>query len=210
MPKEKLPTETGHRWVAAIYDWFNSPIERRIMRSYRPFIVGGATGRVLEIGMGTGASLPYYRCADRIIGVEPDPHMLKRAIRRLKKLGLGSVDLHLSRAEALPFADASFDSVVCVLVLCTVQDVPRSLAEVRRVLKPGGSFRFMEHVRNDESFVGTIQDWITPVWKRLSAGCHANRRTEQAIEAAGFHIEENRHLAVPPGQRLIIGVARPV
>jgi ubiquinone/menaquinone biosynthesis C-methylase UbiE len=201
--------QTGHRWVAAIYDWFNSASEWRIMREYRPLIVGDATGRVLEIGVGTGFSLPFYRRAESIIGIDPDPHMLKRAEMRLTNLGLNNVELRLGRAEALPFESASFDAVISTLVLCTVRDVAKSLAEIKRVLKPEGTFRFMEHVRNDESFMGTIQDWITPAWKWLAAGCHANRRIQAEIEAASFHIEQLWRLPVPPGQRLIVGIARP-
>lgn len=209
MPEKDSRVETGHRWVAAIYDWFNSAPEWRIMRQYRPIIMGEATGRVLEIGIGTGFSLSYYRQADEVIGIEPDPHMLKLARKQLTKLGLTNVELRPGRAEALPFEDSSFDAVVSSLVLCTVRDAPRSLAEAKRVLKPDGTFRFMEHVRSDESFMGTIQDWITPIWRWLAAGCHANRRTEQAIVAAGFQIEQLWRLSVPPGQRLIVGIARP-
>ena len=209
MPEKDPRVETGHRWVAAVYDWFNSASEWRIMHQYRPIIMGEATGRVLEIGIGTGFSLPYYRQADEVIGIEPDPHMLKQARERLAKLGLTTVELRPGRAEALPFEDSSFDAVVSSLVLCTVRDVPRSLAEAKRVLKPDGTFRFMEHVRSDESFMGTIQDWITPIWRWLAAGCHVNRRTEQAIAAAGFQIEQLWRLSVPPGQRLIVGIARP-
>jgi ubiquinone/menaquinone biosynthesis C-methylase UbiE len=201
--------ETGHRWVAAVYDWFNSASEWRIIREYRPLVVGEATGRVLEIGIGTGFSLPHYRQAESITGIDPDPHMLKRAEKRLATLGLNNVELRLARAEDLPFEDSSFDAVVSTLVLCTVRNVARSLTEVRRVLKPEGTFRFMEHVRNDGSFMGTIQDWITPVWKWLAAGCRANRRTQAHVEAAGFHIEQLWRLSVPPGQRLIVGIARP-
>lgn len=209
MPEREPRVETGHHWVAAIYDWFNNASEWRIMREYRPLIVGEATGRVLEVGVGTGFSLPYYRRAESIVGIDPDPHMLKKAEKRLATLDLNNVELRLGRAEDLPFEDASFDAVISTLVLCTVQDVAKSLSEVKRVLKPEGTFRFMEHVRNDGSFMGTIQDWITPVWKWLAAGCHANRRTQADIEAAGFRIEQFWCLSVPPAQRLIVGVARP-
>lgn len=208
MPEREHRVETGHRWVAAVYDWFNSASEWRIMREYRPLIVGEATGHVLEIGVGTGFSFSFYRQAESIVGIDPDPHMLKRAEKRLATLGLNNVELRLARAEDLPFADSSFDAVISALVLCTVRDVAKSLAEVKRVLKPEGTFRFMEHVRNDESFMGTIQDWITPVWRWLAAGCHANRRTQADIEAAGFRIEQFWCLPVPPAQRLIVGIAR--
>ena len=95
------------------------------------------------------------------------------------------------------------------LVLCSVRAQPRALAEVRRVLKPEGTFRFMEHIRNDESRLsGTMQDLIMPVWRWVFAGCHPNRRTVRAIEEAGFRIEERELIKLPFGSRVVVGVAR--
>lgn len=202
--------EEGHRWFAAIYDRFTGVGERRLGKKIRPRIMGEVQGRVLEIGVGTGTSFAYYPAEAQVVGTEPDPHMLKRARRHLEEQGLAKIELHQVPAEELPFEDASFDHVVAALVLCTVSDLPRALAEARRVLKPEGTFRFWEHVRNDESrFWGTVQDLIAPVWRWFNAGCYPNRRTQQAIEQAGFRIEWLERVHTAPGTPAIYGVARP-
>ena len=201
--------QEGHRWFAALYDWFTSPGERRLLSKLRPRIMGDVEGRVLEIGVGTGASFEYYPADAQVVGTEPDPFMMERAQRRLEELGVTNIELRQTPAEELPFEDASFDHVVSSLVLCTVRDQPRTLAEARRVLKPGGTLRFLEHVRNDESrFWGTVQDVIMPVWRWFGAGCHPNRRTQQAIEDAGFRIEWLETVRLAPGTPAIYGAAR--
>jgi ubiquinone/menaquinone biosynthesis C-methylase UbiE len=172
--------------------------------------MGEIIGRVLEIGVGTGASLPYYPSGAQVVGTEPDPYMIERARRRLGKLGRQSIELRQASAEQLPFDTGSFDHVVSSLVLCTVRNPQRALAEARRVLKTDGTFRFIEHVRNDNSAVwGTLQDAITPLWRWFAAGCHPNRRTREAIEAAGFRIEWVETISIAPGTPGIYGVARP-
>lgn len=192
-----------------MYDRITGPGERRLMSRIRPRIVGETSGRVLEIGIGTGNSLEYYSLDVQVIGTEPDPYMLRRAERRLAELDRAGVALQLAPAEQLPFEDAAFDHVVSTLVLCTVDDLPRSLAEARRVLKPGGTFRFIEHIRNDGSaFWGTLQDLIAPAWRWFAAGCNPNRRTQQAIEDAGFTLEWIDFARVGPGTPAIFGVAR--
>ncbi len=194
----------GHRWFAATYDFINQWGEARLLRPLRQRIVAGAVGQVLEIGVGTGACFPYHKAAERVIATEPDPFMLPRARKRARELRL-NVELVQCPAEALPFADASFDSAVCALVLCTVVDPVRTLAEIKRVLKPGGNLRFIEHVRF-EGTRGQIQDAIVPVWSWVGAGCHPNRRTAEAIAAAGFEMVEleREHTALLP---IISGVA---
>jgi ubiquinone/menaquinone biosynthesis C-methylase UbiE len=171
--------------------------------------MGEAHGRVLEVGAGTGASFPYYPSDAQVVATEPDPHMLARARERLEKLSNANIELRQAPAEQLPFADASFDHVIASLMLCTVRDQPKALAEARRVLKPGGTLRFLEHVRNDESrFWGTVQDVITPVWHWVGAGCNPNRRTQAAIEKAGFQIEWLERIPIGPGTYAIYGAAR--
>lgn len=202
--------QQGHRWFAAWYEWISGPGERRLFRQVRPRIVGEAHGRVLEIGAGTGHSFAYYPADAQVLATEPDPYMLERARQRLEELGAANIELRQAPAEELPCDDASFDHVVSTLVLCTVRDQARALAEAKRVLKPDGTFRFIEHVRNDENrFWGTVQDAITPVWRWLGAGCHPNRRTQQAIEDAGLRIEWLETVRIAPGTPAIYGVARP-
>src|SRR6266852_6980153 len=156
MTTESPPRVKGHRWFAATYDFINQWSEARLLRPLRQRIVTSAAGQVLEIGAGTGACFSYYKTAERVIATEPDPFMLPRARKRARGLRL-DVELVQCPAEALPFADASFDTAVCALVLCTVVDPVRTLAESKGVPKPGGTFRFFEHVRFD-GMQGQIQD----------------------------------------------------
>jgi ubiquinone/menaquinone biosynthesis C-methylase UbiE len=198
----------GHRWFAALYDRLSGATERRLGPKVRPRLMGEAHGAVLEIGAGTGASFSYYPDDARVVATEPDPFMMAQAEKKLAQLGRSNVELRQAPADALPFDDASFDHVVTSLVLCTVPDQSRALAEARRVLKPSGTLRFLEHIRNDESrLAGTVQDVIMPVWRWVGAGCHPNRRTRQAIESAGFRMEWIETIRVAPGIPAIYGVA---
>src|SRR3990172_2414128 len=142
----------GHRWFAAIYHRMMASAERSFMRAVREEIAGGARGRVLELGAGTGANFAYYRDhAEEIAATEPDPYMIERAARRAEAAPR-PIALHQAPAEQIPFADGSFDTVVSTLVMCTVRDPAAALAEVRRVLKPAGQLRMYEHVRYDHAF----------------------------------------------------------
>ena len=202
--------EKGHRWFAAVWDRLSATNERRFGKKIRPRIMEEMAGRVLEVGAGTGASFSYYPDDAQVVATEPDPHMLKRAEKRLAEMNRPNIELRQAPAESLPFDDASFDHVLSTLVFCSVRDQSKALAEARRVLKPGGTFRFWEHIRNDDSrFWGTVQDAITPVWRWFGAGCHPNRRTQQAIEDAGLRIEWIAKFRAALGTPEIYGVARP-
>jgi len=197
----------GHPLFAAVYDLIGKAGEERVLGPLRRWVVGDATGRVLEIGAGTGLSFPFYRRDVQLVATEPDPCMLRRARRRAAALKL-PVEFHRAEAEALPFGDASFDGVVSTLVLCTVADPGRALAEVRRVLRPDGALRFVEHVRGD-GWQAVAQDLVTPLWRRVGAGCHPNRPTVDTIRSAGFRVDrlEERPKAVPGP--FVAGVATP-
>lgn len=199
--------KNGHRWYAAAYDFVIRAMERQLGRRIRPLAAGAATGRVLEIGVGTGLNLGYYRAAESIMATDPDVYMLRQARKRAEAPGI-PVEFCLCPAETLPFTAASFDTVVSTLALCTVRDPVRVLTEVRRVLKPNGVFRFIEHVRTEGEFHGWVQDRLTPMWRWIGAGCHLNRRTLATIEASGFEITElqRRPLPLIP---IVIGTARP-
>lgn len=205
---EGRPEFRGHPWFAATYDLVTSVGESGVLGRLRPLVAGEANGVVLEIGAGTGANFPHYRQAAKIVAAEPDPFMLQRAVKRARHLGL-EVEFRQAIAEALPFPDASFDTVVATLVFCTVADPARALAEVRRVLKSGGTFRFIEHVRAEGGVAAGVQDVLTPVWEQFGAGCHLNRRTVDAIEAAGFEIVEAEQETPFPLLPLVAGAARP-
>jgi SAM-dependent methyltransferase len=170
----------GHPILAATLDFAMRGVAR-----LRPGVVGQARGRVLELGLGTGLNLPYYPKVERIDAVEPDPHMRRRAEARAEPLRL-PLHVHAIGAEALPFADETFDTVLVTFVLCTVPDLPRTLLEARRVLRKDGRLLFAEHVRSREAAVARVQDLVQPLYGRISGGCQLGRDSVTAIQAAGF------------------------
>jgi ubiquinone/menaquinone biosynthesis C-methylase UbiE len=184
---EASPTRGGHPVFAALYDLVGASAERRWMGDRRRRLLAGARGTVLEIGGGTGANLAHYRNVDRVTIAEPDPFMRSRIGPKLEDARV-PVEVSAAGAEALPFPDGSFDTVVSTLVLCTVPDQAAALDEVRRILRPGGRLLFIEHVRAAGS-MARWQDRLEPLWRRLFGGCHPNRDTVAAIEEAGFEIE---------------------
>jgi ubiquinone/menaquinone biosynthesis C-methylase UbiE len=206
----------GHRWFAFLYDGLQASAERSYMRRVREEIVGGARGRVLEVGAGTGASFPFYNDhADEIIATEPDPFMLERARRRAEEVDR-AIELRQAWAEELPFTDGSFDTVVSTVVMCSVAEPARALSEVRRVLKPSGELRMYEHVRYDYAFGAFWQDLATPFWRWFTAGCHPNRDIPRLVREAGFEfkrLELTKPIPpIPPmifARPHIIGIAEP-
>ena len=206
----------GHRWFAAFYDRLCKMEERSpVVRRIREDIVGGSSGRVLELGAGTGASFPYYGASvTRVDAIEPDPYMLKRA-RKAVRDAPRPIEIHQSPAEELPFDDATFDTAVCALVLCSVSHPAQALSEIKRVLKPGGELRLYEHVRYSNRFGAFWQDMITPAWRWIGAGCNPNRDTAASVRHAGFEFDRLTVKAtVPPVPPMIfvrphlIGVAK--
>ena len=195
----------GHRRFAAFRDWAVRH-EGRSERKARQQVMSGATGRVLEIGVGVGANWACLPEGATYSAIDPDPFMLERGRRHAAEAGK-SYDLIEAPAEAIPFPDGTFDTIVVTLTFCSVDDLPRALAEARRVLKPGGTLRFWEHVRPGNPVAGKLFDIITPGWKRIGAGCHPNRRTEAAIRQAGFTVTEVRHTKAGPFMPAILGVA---
>jgi ubiquinone/menaquinone biosynthesis C-methylase UbiE len=178
---------------AACYDRLMAGPEKAVLRGRREALVSRLAGDVLEIGGGTGANLPFYGAGvEELVITEPEEPMA----RRLEgKLAGYSIPARVVRApaEELPLADASFDFVVSTLVLCTVDDPARALAEIHRVLKPGGQLVFLEHVRSDDPGLARWQDRLHGVWVRVGHGCHSNRRTLENMERAGFSIAELEH-----------------
>jgi ubiquinone/menaquinone biosynthesis C-methylase UbiE len=193
----------GHRWFAAFYERMSKIEERSpAVRRVRENIVGGAAGRVIELGAGTGASFPYYgESVTSVDAVEPDPFMLRRA-REAVGSATRPIELHEAPAEQLPFDDGTFDTAVSSLVLCSVSSPDLALSEIKRVLKPGGELRVYEHVRYEDSFGAFWQDLVAPVWRWTGAGCNPNRDTAASIRKAGFEFEriqiKNTAPPVPP------------
>lgn len=169
------------------------------IRHHRQELVRGLSGRVLEVGAGTGTNFAHYPPAvERVVAVEPEPYLRRRAHAAAARAAIDITVLD-GTADALPAEDGSFDAAVVCLVLCSVPDQAAALAEVRRVLRPGGELRFYEHVRSRRPALAFIQRALDRlVWPRAFGGCHTARDTSAAIGAAGFDVEEQRRMWVNP------------
>jgi SAM-dependent methyltransferase len=199
------------RFFAAIYDRMMASTEKDGLAAHRAAVVSHATGDVLEIGGGTGANLRHYGPGVTSLAItEPELPMAKRAQSRMGELAPEALFVR-APAEDLPFNDDSFDTAVSTLVLCTVDDQPRALRELRRVLRPGGRLLFIEHVRSDDPKLARHQDRMLGLNRRVGHGCHCNRPTLDTIRAAGFEVTEltrDELTHAPKWVRpLIVGVA---
>ena len=186
----------GHPIFAALYYRLLAESERAGLAEMRADLLSEASGRTLELGGGTGANLEHYPPAvTELVITEPDPHMAKRLRARLddEPHGTASVAVEQVPAEALPFAEASFDTLVATLVLCTVDDPAAATAEAHRVLKPGGKLLFIEHVRDDEG-TGRArwQDRLERPWGWVAGGCHPNRDTGRLLGSAFGDVNVDR------------------
>jgi len=194
---------TWGRAFSALYDRLTKKTEEAGLREMRRQTLAAASGRTIDIGCGTGANLGLYPDAvTELVLAEPDPHMVKRLRPRVSAAGIDAEVLE-APAERLPFEDASFDTAIYTLVLCTVPDQPAALAETARILKPGGKLLFVEHVRADDPGAARWQDRLHGPWKFFADGCHCNRDTLAGIEAAGFTVESATDDEMPQAPPLI-------
>lgn len=171
-----------------IYDLAMGVAERWRVGRWRRAVVAPADGLVIDIGAGTGLNFPHYRRGVSVIAIDPDLRMLARA----KPRAAGSsamIALVAADAEALPFRAATFDTSVVALAMCTIPRPTLALSEIRRVLRRDGTLRMLEHVRLDHPVLGRLQDWVTPLWRRIAGGCHLDRRTVSLVAGAGFSVE---------------------
>lgn len=195
--------------MTSLYDRFVLPRLLKCACSAPPIlkqrqkVVPGAQGRVLELGIGMGLNLALYDATrvESVTGVDPAPELraIAEAAPRDPRLAVRVED---GTAEALPFADASFDCVVCTFTLCSVRDPGRALAEARRVLRPGGRFLYCEHGLSPEPDVARWQRRIEPIWKVIAGGCHLTRAVTAAIEAAGFNVVRHEAMYLPMSPRI--------
>jgi ubiquinone/menaquinone biosynthesis C-methylase UbiE len=167
---------------------------------------------VLEVGIGSGLNLPLYGSATRsVIGLEPSSVLLRMARERAAGASV-PVEFLEASAEAIPLDAASIDTAVTTWTLCTIPDARRALAELRRVLKPGGALLFVEHGRAPEPSVARWQDRLDPLWRRVAGGCHLNRQIDELISGSGFRLDTLTHarLAGPRTHTFLYeGRARP-
>lgn len=204
---------TWGRVFAHVYDTAFVLAERRGFRNLRKDLLGQSTGRVVELGAGTGLNLRHYpETVSDLLLTEPDPHMAARLRKRTTTLSLDASVVE-APAESLPFDSGSVDTVVATLVLCTVQHPDRALAEVARVLRPGGIFLFAEHVRSGSPRAARWQDRLNTPWSWYACGCQCNRDTVSAIRGASFEVGEVMHSRLrwisPVVRPLVVGAASP-
>ncbi|GHO80617.1 methyltransferase type 11 [Ktedonobacter sp. SOSP1-85] len=189
MNQERLSTPAPlRRLFASYYERMSQgTAEKTYMEPLRKKIVGQAAGLVLEVGAGNGLNFACYdpEFVERVEATELDSSMLSYARTRAQSAPV-SVTLTQANVEQLPFADAYFDSIVCTLVFCSVNNPLRGLQEMRRVLKPGGQLLMIEHVRAQKRMLALLQDLITPLTRLLLGNCHWNRSTVQTVQEAGF------------------------
>jgi SAM-dependent methyltransferase len=203
-----------HRIFAAAYNALFAGLEKAGLADKRRELLAEAKGATLELGAGTGHNLEHYPAAvERLVLTEPDPHMAKRLRAQVEESGRPGVEVVDAGAESLPFGDDEFDTVVATLVFCTIPDPPAALAEIARVLKPGGRMLFMEHVRADSDGRARWQDRLNPVQNFLFGGCNLNRPTADAIGSSPLEIEQLRpdempRTAGPLVKPMIVGSAR--
>jgi len=194
---------TWGRAFSALYDWGLQASEDAGLRQMRSELLAGATGRVIELGAGTGANLDLYpEAVGELVLVEPDPHMSKRLRARLASSARQATIVE-APAERLPVESGSFDTAVVTLVLCTVPDPVSTLAEISRVLKPGGRLLFIEHVRAGEPGLARWQDRLERPWRFFADGCHCNRDTLATISASGLELGPVEHGELPKALPLV-------
>ncbi|MCW2952568.1 MAG: methyltransferase type 11 [Conexibacter sp.] len=206
-------TNVHHPCFARFFDRVSAPMEREVGR-HRDTLLAGLAGRVVEIGAGNGMNFAHYPATvEDVVALEPEPYLRARAVEAARRAPV-HVSVRDGLADPLPLGASSFDAAVASLVLCTVPDQARALAELRRVLKPGGELRFLEHVRSDRPRKRRLQQRLdaSGLWPRLAGGCHCARDTAGAISAAGFQIEQLRKMNIGPScmhtNPNVLGVAR--
>ena len=192
------------RIFGAVYDRFMNSTEKTYLRSRRSRLLSGLSGKVLEVGVGTGVNFEHYSEDIELIGIEPSPYMIPRAKKKKdillfpNKITLLNIGCGYEEMEKL-FEPGSLDAVVCTLVLCTVPDPSRALENFMKWLKPGGKLVILEHIRSHNPSRGKIQDILNPVWEKVADGCQLNRPTDHLLSGSGFRLvrEERFKIGIP-------------
>lgn len=193
---------------ARCYDFVLNRLERRGMTERRRGLLEIASGNTLEIGAGTGLNFQLYPPDAKVAAIEPDPSMIRRARERAREAE-AAIEVFQLDAQRLPLDDNSFDHVVGTLVMCTIPAPEKALAEIRRVLRPGGKYLFLEHVRSQTPRVASWQDRLEKPWRAVAGGCRPNRDTLSTIADSGFNVASVDHfeLGLPWTKPHIVGVA---
>ncbi len=193
-PPAEYPSHSLFAWA---YSRVGSASDNRGAQGHRRQLLAGLRGNVVEIGAGNGLNFLHYPdTVTEVVAAEPEPYLRSEAERVARSHR--QVRVIDARAEAIPAGNASFDAAVTSLVLCSVPDPRLALAELKRVLRPGGELRFYEHVASHHRSLARLEGLATPLWSRMAAGCHLNRDTLAEIEAAGFVLEEVERFSFGP------------
>ncbi len=210
----KAATEVHHPIFARMYARMGAAAEDKGGAEHRDELLAGLAGRVIEVGAGTGLNFRHYpSTATEVLAVEPEPLLRRHAADEAERAAV-PIEVVDGTADAVPAEDASFDAGVASLVLCSVPDQAAALAELHRIIRPGGELRFYEHVKADSPGFARFQRAVDVVWPVLGGGCHAARNTLTAIEEAGFVPEQVRRFRfapfvfIKPVEPHILGVAR--
>ncbi|MGH3875878.1 MAG: class I SAM-dependent methyltransferase [Actinophytocola sp.] len=205
---KKAYNATWGKYVfAGMYDRFLAKVEKYGLSEKRAEMLQPAYGRTIELGTGTGLNLPHYPdSVSELILTEPYPHMVVKLEEKVRDHPM-PVQLTVAGAEKLPFPDASFDTVAAAMILCTVPDPDVVLAEIERVLKPGGQYLFLEHVRNRDPRVARKQDIIQKGWYWFGNECHCNRPTLQTLRESSLEIAELKETKMPGAWEFIEAMA---
>jgi SAM-dependent methyltransferase len=179
------------RLFGAVYDRFMDSLEKKYLGMRRARLLSGLSGKVLEVGVGTGANFEYYNGDVELTGIEPSRYMLSRAEKKRQVLLFPGRITLLETGCGYPemkklIQEDSLDAVVCTLVLCTVPDPGKALENFMKWLKPGGKLVILEHIRSHNPARGKWQDFLNPVWKKVADGCHLNRPTDHLLAGSGF------------------------
>jgi ubiquinone/menaquinone biosynthesis C-methylase UbiE len=208
-----MPTaDVRHPVFARLYARFAPAMEPEVA-AHRDELLAGLRGRVVELGAGNGLNFTHYPAdVGEVVAVEPEPYLRAKAIDAARDAPV-AVTVVDALAGALPFDDASFDAAVCSLVLCSVPDQSAALADLRRVLRPGGELRFLEHVRDGSPRKARVQEAFdrARLWPLVAGGCHCARDTVAALASAGFVVARVREVPIgprwSPTRRHVLGCA---
>jgi len=176
----------------SFYDHFMHPLEKNGLADARASLIPKSKGNVLEIGPGSGANLKYYSF-NQMTSLTLFDQRMQEILKGYPYPEGTSIAFDTGTAESLPYPDNHFDTVVACLVFCSVPNAFKGLEEIWRVLKPGGSYLFIEHILSDQPILGPAMHAATPVWKLLAKGCHLNRQTDKSIESLDFTIQEKTY-----------------